>query len=415
MPAKRPTKPLCGHTPSQHGYWRSQYAVPAPLFRCAQYARPGACAATGKPVARIRRFFYGCEPCPMNHLGIIQSLPNAPQNIVRTGAFSKFQAICGLIERTDYLAAHAACHATMNGIARTTAAHADISRPESLFDALSRILADENPDSGVRALVIPGLTDPRLQIEICGRCRETAKQRAFDIFFDPPPDATVASVIAQQQALPRFASLCWPYVPTVTPGRRDTTILPPSCLIAPLALATATHLRGVHDMPDPDPDGATTLAKHGIRVLMPKTVDRRRVLSLFYVSAADATSYASPFRDAGTPRRANISTAGDAAQAISQDEIRFETELQETLQAKCAECLRAHPVNNRDLWGALSRTVTSVLMHAKSRGRITGYHVRCDEETAGWGTPDVPVVEILIRYPKRVRSVKFNVNPDHRT
>lgn len=345
----------------------------------------------------------------MNNLGIIQSLPHAPRNPVRTDSFSKFQAICGLIEREDYLAAHAACHATMNGIERTTAVHADISSAESIFGALSRILADETPGGGIRTLVIPGLTDFALQTAVCDRCREAASQRPFDVFFDPPEAADFSEIIAHQKTLPRFASLCLPYVATVTPGRRSADLLPPSCLIAPLALATATHLRGVHDMPGLSRDDAATLARGGVRVMMPKTIDRRRVLSLFYAGQSDALAC-----NAQMPPRGNIVWSDGAAQAISDEEARFEAELEEMLQTQCAECLRAHPVNNRDLWAALSRAATSALMHAKSHGKIAGYRVRCDEETASWGYPDCPAVEIVIQYPKRVRSVKLNVGSDPR-
>ncbi len=345
----------------------------------------------------------------MNNLGILQSLPNAPRNPVRTDSFSKFQAICGYIEREDYLAAHAACHATMNGIERTTAVHADMTSAESIFGALSRILADETAAGIIRALVIPGLTDFALQTAICDRCREAASQRPFDIFFDPPEAAGLSEILSHQKTLPRFASLCMPYVATVTPGRRSADLLPPSCLIAPLALSAATHLRGVHDMPGLSRDDAATLARCGVRVMMPKTADRRRVLALFYADQSDA-----PASTAKTQPRGNIVRSDDAAQAISDEEIRFEAELAQTLQMQCAECLRAHPANNRDLWAALSRAATSALMHAKSRGQITGYRVRCDEETASRGNPDCPAVEIVIQYPKRVRSVTLNIGSDPR-
>ena len=85
-------------------------------------------------------------------------------------------------------------------------------------------------------------------------------------------------------------------------------------------------------------------------------------------------------------------------------------ELLAALETRCAEVIHTHPKNDANLWAALARTVTAELIHARDKGYIRKYHVRCDAETASWGTPETPVVEILIDFPKRVREVKFNVS-----
>lgn len=339
-------------------------------------------------------------------LAILQFLPNTPHNLVRADSFSKFQTICGDIEQNSYLAAHAACHATMNGISRIIASHANIDDAESLCEGMERLLTDDTFD----ALVIPGLIAPTLQDFICDRCRTQSKTRDFRIFFDMPQSAIPEELIRRQKSLPRFASLSWPYLSTITPGRRSAEWLPASCFVAPLALGTAAYLRGTHDMPSLSNDIADTLSQEGIDVLVSKIVDRRHVVALHkHKNTAESPIPKSRFQDAALPAAKKCAPLDETA-PISNEDLQFEAELQQTLEIKCTECLHAHPVNNRDLWGALARTVTAVLMHAKMRGTILNYHVRCDEETASWGTPEAPVVEILIEYPKRVRTVKFNVS-----
>ena len=115
------------------------------------------------------------------NLGIVQSLPNAPAHVVRTDSFSKFQAICGLIERDDYLAAHAACHATMNGIDRTTAVHADPSQLSSVVEAVERLIdAAEDLD----AIVLPGISDAQIQDDVCSICAKASARRDMVVLLD---------------------------------------------------------------------------------------------------------------------------------------------------------------------------------------------------------------------------------------
>lgn len=328
------------------------------------------------------------------NLGIVQSLPNAPANVVRTDSFSKFQAICGLIERDDYLAAHAACHATMNGVERTTVAHADSCDAVAVVDAVERLL---DAASDIDALVLPGICEEKIQDDVCSVCAKMRTSGDILLLLDPREDASVEDMIARQRRLARFATLTWPRVSTVTPGRRSARKLPASCVAAPLVLGCAQYLRGVHDAPDISRDVVQTLAREGIAVLSTKSIGPRRVIALYRTD----------------DRRHDIKTSGiDVfdAQPFADEEAVFEAQLKAKLQDACSTCLAAHPKNNRDLWGALARCATAVLMRAKSRGQISDYHVRCDEETASWGTPDAPVVEIILKYPKRVRSIRFDFN-----
>ena len=307
-----------------------------------------------------------------------------------------------MIEQESYLAAHAACHATMNGISRTLACDADITNKEDIKQALDAIFEAGSFD----ALVIPGLVDFELQKYACECCQNHVSDFEFRLFLDPEKTSSIADIIARQKALPRFASYCWPWIPTVTPGRRSAELLPPSCLIAPLALGCATWLKGVHDYPGISEDDACDLSECDVEVMTQKTINRRPVIGRF-----------APLKPVVQPRpmQAFVDVPGvfpnaDDDERDEGDKSSIETAIQEELHAKCDTLIKQYPKNDASLWGALQRTAISVLSGYQSRGLIKAYHVRCDAETASWGTAEAPVVEVLIEYPKRVREIRFRVN-----
>lgn len=336
-------------------------------------------------------------------LAIIQTLPLHPAHVVRTDTFAKFQRFCGQLEQQSYFAGHAACHATMNGIERTLAADADISDMCAIQKAADALFEAGPWD----ALVLPGLTDLDLQKAVCDICQPHLDAFDFRLFLDPPPLSDVATILRHQQSLPRFATYAWPWVSTVTPGRRSAERLPPSCLIAPLALGTAQYLRGVHDL-EPSPDHAVTLHEKGVEVMVNTCVQRRTVVSRLapqVPSPKPSEDLINTFVEIADPNAVRLT---DPVQSkMERDEAAIEAMLLDTINQRCDAILRQGPLNNAGLWNALKRTATSVLMDAKSRGLITQYHVRCDEETASWGTPTAPVVEILIGFPKRVKQLNF--------
>lgn len=335
-------------------------------------------------------------------LAILQSIPTHPRHPVQTDTFAKFQHLCGMIEQQSFLAAHAACHATMNGIPRTLAVDTDISDETDVLHALDTAFQTDPFD----ALVLPGLTDPSIQHAVSTRCQREQDTHAFKIIFDAPRDTPVAELVRRQRVLPRFATLCWPYISTVTPGRRSPEWLPASCVAAPLLLKTAPHLRGVHEPASLSADDAATLDEAGVLVLRQKIVARRPVIGLMTPPSRDATPSTHAFADVEVPPGLFVPDTS----APECDEAAFERELLAALETRCAEVIHTHPKNDANLWAALARTVTAELIHARDKGYIRKYHVRCDAETASWGTPETPVVEILIDFPKRVREVKFNVS-----
>lgn len=331
-------------------------------------------------------------------IAILQYLPKHPRNPVKTDRFAQFQNICGMLENENYLAAHAACHATMNRIPRVLAADANIADIDDLKRAFALLLSHDTFD----ALIIPGLTDTVIQDQLCDFCRPYIAETPFKIFLDVPQNASLDDIVKRQSLLPRFASCCWPYIDTVTPGRRSSDALPASCLVAPLVFATAPYLRGVHEPPTLSDDDACYLDENGVCVLCTKIVAHRRVVGIRSPMTPIQTDTNIDFVDILRPNPNDEHIA-------DPQETAFERTLMTILNERCADVLKTHTRNNRDLWAALARTVTAVLMHEKSSGHIKNYRVRCDEETASWGERNAPVVEIIIEYPKRVRCVKFNV------
>jgi len=336
-------------------------------------------------------------------LAIIQSLPNHPPKVVRTDTFAKFQHICGMIEQQSYLAAHASCHATMNGFTTTLAVDADIQNDDSLKSALDNIFKAGPFD----ALVIPGLTDVTKQKYVCDICTTHLSDFQFKLFLDPERRDSAQTILVKQQTLPRFASYAWPWAATLTPGRRSSEVLPPSTIISALALHATDRLRGVHELDSVSPADSELLNDNGVQLLIKKTIDRRPVISIksAYVAAPKQQLNSNSFVDVTPP---NLVQDDDPIQAqIDQKEAAIEAMLLEQVNARCDSILKTNPLNNERLWKSLERTATAVLMDAKMRGLIKTYHVRCDEETASWGTPTTPVVEILITFAKRVKQLKL--------
>ena len=301
-----------------------------------------------------------------------------------------------MIEQTSYWAAHAACHATMNGISRTIALDTDIQSAESLQKNITQIFNEDPFD----ALVIPGLTDPELQKIACNACQPFASQFDFRVFLDPPKTSSLETIVKRQKECPPFAAYAWPWVSTITPGRRSMELLPPSCLIAPLALGTTTFLKGVHD--EIHSEDNDYLDENHVEVLCMKKQGPRRVIGRFREA------------EKRIPKSDEINTfieipnlKIDSQNAPDRDENAIEADIRRQLDRRCTDVIQQYGKNDRTLWAILERTATSILLDAKQHGKILNFHVRCDEETASWGTPSTPVLEIILEYPKRVKSTHF--------
>ncbi|MBQ9395837.1 MAG: hypothetical protein IJU23_10050 [Proteobacteria bacterium] len=283
---------------------------------------------------------------------------------------------------------------------RTLAADADMTNEESLKSAISLIFENGPFD----ALVLPGLTNFALQQFVCSECQKLAGAFPFVIFLDPERNADAETIISQQKLLPRFAKYVFPWVSTVTPCRRSAEWLPASCVIAPLALGTARFLRGVHELATLNPNDMAALADNDVEILMNKREDRRPVIGRYAETRLKPSAPQAFVEVPGVFRDPAPQSTGetDEKEKAAEDQIARELEL------RCQEMIRQYVTNGPNLWNALERTSISVLTEARSRGLIKNFHVRCDAETASWGTEDKPVVEVLIEYPKRVKEIKFS-------
>src|SRR5690606_20842695 len=90
------------------------------------------------------------------------------------------------------------------------------------------------------------------------------------------------------------------------------------------------------------------------------------------------------------------------------DDDGLDARLRLLLQQAATDLLEGQP-NGPGLWKTLERKAHAVLGELESRGEIAGYHVRCDAETNA--DSPVPVIEVLIRQPRRVRELVVTVVP----
>jgi len=334
-------------------------------------------------------------------LAILGYIPTHPRRVVRVDTFAKFQQLCGMLEQESYLVGHAACHATMNGFERVLAKDIDATDGESVREGVEALLSAGPFD----ALIMPGPHAPSIQKALLDACASPSADFTFRLFLDPPRGADIDQIIDWQKALPPFAAYAYPWVLTHTPTRRAPEVLPPSCLMPALTLGIAPHLRGVHEADTLRLDDALALAEGGVETMIAS--GKRSVLIRLQPDLYTEPPHAVHFEDVmGLPLPPE--PPADPRQAkIERDEAAIETMLLEQIELRCNDVLAQATTNNAALWSTLTRTATSVLRDAQSRGFITKFHVRCDEETASWGSPTVPVVEILIAFAQRVRQVKF--------
>lgn len=332
---------------------------------------------------------------------ILQYLPKHPRHAVRTDSFSSFQSICGMIEQESYLAGHAACHAVMNGMSRTIAADADISDRESLMRGLE-LLFSAGP---WECLVIPGLVDEALQAAVADFCQKQLDRFDFCVFMDMPRASAVDDILNRQKRAPRFVSYAWPWVSTLTPGRRSAEMLPASCLVPALSLGCAHTLRGVHDISISASDVAC-LSEAGVQVMHEVVENRRHLIAL---SGKGQKVGGDPFMRGVANMPASDVPKGVIAISGDCPDMAVECAIRGELEARSAELIRQYGTNDISLWGALTRMSISVLSDFRDRGLIRDFRVRCDSETAEWGAPESPVVEVILIYPQRVRSAQFNV------
>lgn len=337
-------------------------------------------------------------------LALAQRLPTQPRRVIRTSAFADFQHLCGLLERESYRAGHAACHASMNGFSRVLAANADIEDQNSVKAAL-HALFEAGPFDAL-AFCAPLKADTlELVLDICA---QKANDFDFLLFLDPERGEAVEDIIENQKALPTFARYAYPWVKTLSPGRRSYECLPPSCFAPALCLGLSHKLKGVHELDELSPNDAADLADAGIAVM--HSPDLRTGIILLQDSKKQADEILDTKENFSTPFMAGLSNRlEDGMDMLDPSESAIQARLLEAIDQKCADVLRQSTTNGPLLWSSLKRSAISVLRDAQSRGSLKAYHVRCDEETASWGDENSPVIEILLSFEKRVKELRFSV------
>ena len=304
----------------------------------------------------------------MSTLGSVGSSPAGVLGPIRASRWARFQELMGELEPTppgSYLAGHAACHALMNGVSRVTfAGLPDGDGPDRIADAVRRLARAEPPD----LLVAPGVVAADAARALVDASAELPD---CEVWLDGPRGSSADAAIAHASAVGadgRRVRLVVPWVPTLTPGRRRLEPLPGTCLVGPLRLGVCASLRGVHECPaPPNQDDLRGLAEAGCGLLTATGV--RRLVGLAF------------------PRPRPI----QAERPPTLDE-RLRAELADRLEPLCA----GQP-NDHMLWKRLERSATSLLEDWRRSGRITGYTIRCDEETS----EERPVVEVWLETPAR--------------
>ncbi|MFA5624195.1 MAG: hypothetical protein WC966_03925 [Bradymonadales bacterium] len=340
-------------------------------------------------------------------LAIIGDCPKDVKRTVRVSSFSQFQRICGELESDSYLAGHAACHATMNGFDRVLFSKADIASLEAVLVSLRELVAQGSFD----ILVIPGLVDFEAQARVCDELSALEPQFYFRLLLDLPQDVGFEDAIERQSKAALWLKYVMPWVLTHSPGRRSEEWLPASAVAGALIARLRESLRGVHALADWSREDAAYLAEHGVAALY--VFGQRAMVGLYPENVAKAPARANiahveasismPVERIRPMNLADMAT--DELSALSEAEV--EVELLSAIDKRCAEIMKQYPRNDKSLWQALRRSAEAVLRPAKEKATIKRYFVRCDEETASWGTPTSPVMEILLEFPKRVSQVQI--------
>ncbi|MGM0576202.1 MAG: hypothetical protein ACQEXJ_10780 [Myxococcota bacterium] len=312
-------------------------------------------------------------------LGIVGAAPRSVRGPVRATSFRVFQRLVGELEAAPYLAGHAACHALMNGVERVLfAGVGDPDDAEDVDSAVRRLLATDE----VTCLVAPDVTEPA----VLRRVVETWATADVDpgcLWLDAPEGATPEEVVEWRADLggdPERVRVATPWIPTHSPGTRAVETLPPSCLVPALHLGSATTLRGVHDAPGPPPtDDVERLRDAGCGLLVPR--GRRREVALAFPPPLPTDRAPTPPPD----------PVAEAVREATRD-------------------LALTAPNGPALWSSLERSARGALERLRRRGVLSTFHVRCDQETHE-GHPDAPVLEVRVRYPRRVHEIVIRVEP----
>lgn len=323
-------------------------------------------------------------------LGIIGRTPKGLEGPSFVDSFRVFQRVAGELEAatpTAFPALHAVCHATMNGAAPLAFYGVeDIWDPAALGAAL-RGLRGAYPELAM--VVVPGLRKPAAEPPVEQVAALVDAQKSEIIWLDAPTHSSADEIVAYREALPGDRDLVrvvTPEVYTISPGRRSFEALPPTCLIGPLSLGEAIHLRGMHrDLPALGNPDRKRLEEAGCGLLVSGAPPQKPIRLAF-----------------PPPLGGSAIVPADEARPEDRDGT-LEGRIQAALDLACHDAV-ASGRSGPDLWKLIEREGRAVLARFVSSGELRGFRLRCDEET-NRGMVSGVGVEVLVETPKRVRSV----------
>ncbi len=327
-------------------------------------------------------------------VGIVGTSPCDARGVRRFARFADVQRVLGELEAVrpgTFPAGHAACHALMNGVPRVVFhGVGDVAR-EAPGAVQTLVRGGE-----VALIVVPGLQATEVTGAVVSafeaeRRLAGASAAGSDVtlWLDTPAGVPLRELAQQRRDA---AQASWavryvvPPVRTISPGCRAFESLPATCLVAPLALGCTAALRGVHEIDAPcDAELRRELVAAGCGVL-----EARGLRRLVHLAAA------LPVLPSTEPPPV------EGAEGLS---ARIEAALEDACRG-----MGDGPAPGPALWKSLERQAQAVLARFQQAGDIEAFVARCDADT-NEGALAGPVVEVLVRLPRRVRSVVVRLAP----
>jgi|GEM_PF-3284027 len=197
--------------------------------------------------------------------------------VFRASRLSDFERHAGALADAPSAVGHAAAAAFMGGVARVALAPVEGFGDATAVTSAARALLD----GGATCLVAPGLGDLTVQralVETFERWRdgEDAPEHARDVtLWLDPPGRVVTDVLERRDALGGDRRAIWLVTPAVRalgPGRSRPDRVPPSAVVAPLAMGTAPALGALVSLEDDYTSADRTALGDagGIGVLVPR-------------------------------------------------------------------------------------------------------------------------------------------------
>jgi hypothetical protein len=330
---------------------------------------------------------------------VVSASPSGWRGVARFGRFADFQRQVGELgapEAQGWWGGHAVCHALMNGVARVVyvgVAADDLRDPARACAALTQA-AGAGPLDGAAIPGDWGLSWAQAVAarwpEVCARGGWSERAR---LWLDAPDDAHAgpsapqgvlrfAQALTHPEAAPSV-SVVGPWVPTQSPGCWREARLPGSCLVGPLWLGVASHLRGAHGLP-------------AERRLDPAT------------QAAFEAAGAGWLWAAGARALVRLQTPAPLPPEVISVPVTLDERIRAALEEATAQALTQGAAQGPRLWKQLERRAYSALMAFAAAGELVAFDVRCDADTNDGSAQ--PVIAVHYKTPARVQRLSIRLN-----